>query len=152
MRIDRAGPGDAKDILALQKLAFQVEAELYADPTIAPLVETVENVRAAIVQGTVLTAVSAGIIVGAVRASLVDGQCHIARLAVHPANQRQGVAMGLMLAIEELVPASGYALYTGHRSEGNLRLYAKLGYVEVWREVVSADLSFVHMLKRSASA
>lgn len=152
MRVEQAEPGDAEDILALQKLAFQVEAELYGDPAIAPLVETVEDVRAAIVRGKVLKALAAGAIVGSVRASVADGLCHVARLAVHPANQRQGVAMRLMAAVEELVPAAGYALYTGHRSEGNLRLYARLGYVEVRREVVSADLSFVHMLKVGVSS
>jgi ribosomal protein S18 acetylase RimI-like enzyme len=149
MRVEQAEPDDAEDILALQKLAFQVEAELYGDPGIAPLVETVEDVRAAIVRGVVLKAVTGDAIVRSVRASVADGRCHIARLAVHPANQRQGVAKRLMEAVQELVPASGYALYTGHRSEGNLRLYARLGYVEVRREVVSADLSFVHMLKVS---
>lgn len=150
MRVEQAGPGDAEDILTLQRLAFRVEAELYGDPAIAPLVETVEGVRAAIVRGVVLKAVVGDTIVGSVRASVVDGRCHIARLAVHPANQRQGVARRLMVAVEELVPASGYALYTGHRSEGNLRLYARLGYVEVRREEVSADLSFVHMVKVGA--
>lgn len=145
--IEWAGPDDAEEILTLQKLAFRVEAELYGDHAIAPLVETDEQIREAISRDIVLKAVVAETIVGSVRASVVHGQCHIARLAVHPANQRQGVAMQLMMAVEKMAMASEYALYTGHRSTANLRLYARLGYVETRREMISAELTFVHMVK-----
>jgi 2-aminoadipate transaminase len=43
MRIDRATVEDAKEILDLQKLAYQSEAEIYNDYTIPPLTQTLEE-------------------------------------------------------------------------------------------------------------
>jgi len=38
-------------------------------------------------------------------------------------------------------------LFTGHLSEGNLRLYRRLGYAEFRRERVSDHLVLVHLRK-----
>ncbi len=39
------------------------------------------------------------------------------------------------------------SLFTGHRSAGNLRLYARAGYVEQRREPVDEGLTLVHVAK-----
>jgi hypothetical protein len=39
------------------------------------------------------------------------------------------------------------APFTGHRSAGNLRLYARAGYVEQRREPVDERLTLVHLAK-----
>lgn len=43
--------------------------------------------------------------------------------------------------------ARRFELFTGHRGEGNLRLYARLGYRVFRRERVSDKLELVHMEK-----
>ena len=44
---------------------------------------------------------------------------------VHPQHQRQGIGGSLMQTIESMFPeASKFELFTGNRSEGNIRLYA----------------------------
>jgi hypothetical protein len=51
-------------------------------------------------------------------------------------------------AIEEYFPAADhYVLFTGHLSEGNLRLYNKLGYTEFRKEEVSPRLQLVYLEK-----
>jgi hypothetical protein len=39
------------------------------------------------------------------------------------------------------------ALFTGHRSAGNLRLYLRAGYTEQRRQPVDDVLTFVHLRK-----
>jgi ribosomal protein S18 acetylase RimI-like enzyme len=67
--------------------------------------------------------------VGSVRGRLEGDTCHIGRLVVHPRLQRRGIGARLMREIEGRFPkARRYELFTGHLSEGNLRLYRRLGY------------------------
>ena len=51
---------------------------------------------------------------------------------------------------EEFADARRYELFTGHLSEGNLRLYHRLGYREFKREPVSPNLVLVYMEKYRA--
>ena len=102
---------------------------------------------------TVLVARVGEEIVGSVRARMADGTCQVGRLAVHPRLRRRGLGARLMGEIEARFPeAERYGLFTGHLSEGNLRLYRRLGYAETREEVVSPRLRLVHLQKaRSAS-
>ena len=61
------------------------------------------------------------------RFRLVDDVLHVGRLTVAPDRQRAGIG--------------------GRRSEGNLRLYARCGDVEVRREPVHERLVLVHLEK-----
>ncbi|MFC4532914.1 GNAT family N-acetyltransferase [Sphaerisporangium dianthi] len=149
--IERARPEDAGEILTLQRAAYVVEAQLYGDPFIAPLVESLEGVRAAIDSATVLKAVDGGRIVGAVRGRLGDRAGLIGRLVVAPDRQGLGLGTALMRAIEDEMSSQvkAFDLFTGHLSEGNLRLYRRLGYRETRRERVHEHLTMVYMRKHS---
>jgi GNAT superfamily N-acetyltransferase len=146
--ITRATPGDAQEILDLQKLAYQSEAAIYQDYTIPPLIQTLPEMEAELQKRLFLKAVAAGRIVGSVRAHLQQGTCCIGRLIVHPAYQNQGLGRKLMGEIEGCFPqAQRYELFTGHRSERNLYLYKKLGYRRVRMEQVSEKLTMVFLEK-----
>lgn len=146
--IELASPEDAEVILALQRLAYQREAELYGDYAIAPLTESLPDLQQTFERSCVLKVTAGGHFVGSVRGHQDAGVCHVARLMVHPDTQGQGIGAALMLSIEAEFPsADRFALFTGHKSEGNLRLYARLGYREVRREAVHAGLCLVHMEK-----
>lgn len=148
MLISEAVPEDAGAILALQRLSFWREAEIYGDFTIAPLTETLADLSTAISAGGLLKAVEGETIVGAVRGAVVATSCKVGRLMVHPDMRRRGIAVRLMLAIESwFVEARAFELFTGHLSTGNLRLYSRLGYRETSREVVDERLTLVHMRK-----
>ena len=148
MRIERATLEDAAEILALQHQAYQSEAALYNDPTIAPLTETLEALRADFGDHIVLKATIDGTIIGSVRAQLRLDTCYVGRLLVHPDWQNRGIGTQLMRAVEEACSAATrLELFTGHKSDRNLYLYRKLGYREFKRERVHDALTLVFMEK-----
>jgi ribosomal protein S18 acetylase RimI-like enzyme len=149
LRIAVATPDDADALIALQRLAFQPEAERYGDPGIPPMVETPAQLRACLAGQTILKAERAGRLVGSVRGRLGDaGTCHIGRLATHPDLQGRGIGAALMRAIEARIPqARRFELFTGHLSVRTIRLYERLGYREFTRAPESALVERVYMEK-----
>jgi predicted N-acetyltransferase YhbS len=147
VEISPAGPDDAGELLTVQRAAFVTEAQLYGDPRLPALVETLEELRSAL--GLALVARCGPRIVGSVRARVEDGVLRVGRLVVAPDQQRRGVGQALMEAIEGAAGSGVHTatLFTGHRSVGNLRLYERLGYVEQRREPVDEQLTFVHLAK-----
>jgi ribosomal protein S18 acetylase RimI-like enzyme len=151
--IDRACRPDADEILTLQKLAYQSEAELYGVFDIPPLRQTVAEMESDIERQVVLRAVNAGRIIGSVRAYAARGTCHIGRVIVHPDCQNRGLGRQLMAAIEREFPdVARYELFTGQRSERNLHFYRKLGYRPCRTERLSDVLSLVFLEKPAPSA
>ncbi len=144
---------DAPAILDLQKLAYHTEAILYHDWSIPPLTQTLAELRAEFTDWKILKASQGNRIIGSVRAIERKGICSIGRLMVHPQHQRQGIGGRLMQTIESMFPeASKFELFTGNRSEGNIRLYERLGYHSSRSERMSANLSLVFFEKRGPRA
>lgn len=148
--VERAGPQDAGEILTVQRAAYVAEAQLYGDPFIPSLVESVEQLRKVLSgDAVVLKAMLGGRLAGAVRAQFSDHTCLVGRLVVAPDLQGRGIGRRLLAALEDEVAgrADACVLFTGHLSETNLRLYRRLGYSETHRERVAAHLTLVHMRK-----
>ena len=149
--IEDAAPADAAAILALQRLCYQSEARRYGDRTIPPLTQTLPELRAEFATSVILAARLGERIIGSVRAREEGGCVSIGRLIVHPEYQRRGLGTALMAAIEwRFAPPACFELFTGHRSDGNLQFYRRLGYVEHRREAVSDRLCLVYLRKRVA--
>jgi indole-3-glycerol phosphate synthase len=150
---ERATIGDAQAILNLQKLAFQLEAELYQDWMMSPLTETLEELAGEFEMQRFLKAVSNGELVGSVRAHLKHGTCFIGRLIVHPHWQNQDIGAKLMASIESCFgDAQRYELFTGARSERNLHLYQKLGYRSFRSEKLNDQVTLVFLEKQNPAA
>ncbi|MFJ6508710.1 GNAT family N-acetyltransferase [Streptomyces sp. NBC_01558] len=150
--ISAATEQDAEQILKLQYLCYQSEAELYGDYGIEPLTQPLDSLRAELAGGTVLVARLGDEVVASVRGAVdADGTARINKLIVHPRMQRHGLGGRLLAAIETRLGADGAAtsfqLFTGHRSEHNLRLYRKHGYAPVSREQVDERLTLVTLAK-----
>jgi ribosomal protein S18 acetylase RimI-like enzyme len=146
--ISLAVPGDAKAILALQRLAYESEAELYNDWSLPPLTQTLESLQSEMPVSIVLKAVAAGQIIGSVRAKAVGAVGQIGRLVVHPDHQRQGLGSTLLERVEiELQGVSTYELFTGVKSEANIRLYQRHGYRIDRMQVLSPTVSIAFMQK-----
>ncbi|PRX98636.1 GNAT family N-acetyltransferase [Allonocardiopsis opalescens] len=149
--IAAAEPGDAGEILTVQRAAFVAEAQLYGDPFIAPLVESAEQIRAAIERGAVaLKALDGHRLVGAVRALPAGRSCLVSRLAVAPDRQGGGVGRALLAALPDAVAAAApeaedLVVHTGHLSAEDLRLYRGFGFAETGRERMDDHLTLVHL-------
>ncbi len=148
MIIERAALKDALEILALQKLAFQGEAELHQDYSIPPLNQTLDETIQEFHDQIVLKASIDGRIVGSVRAFAENSTCVIGKLIVHPEHQNQGIGTRLLNEIEALFKDSNrFELFTGYKSERSLYLYRKFGYNEFSRKVVSEKLTLIFLEK-----
>jgi len=127
--IEKATVSDAEELLALQKLAYRSEAEIYNDFSIPPLIQTLESMKEDFKNQLFLKAFLDGRIIGSVRAYSKEETCHIGRLIVHPDYQNRGIGTRLMNDIERIFNGcKRFELFTGDKSERNLRLYQELGY------------------------
>jgi len=147
--IRMASKEDAAAVLALQKLAYQSEARLYNDWTISPLVQTIESLLEEFAGSVVLKAMLDDRLVGSVRARLNGDTYEIARLAVHPDLQGRGIGSELLRRIEDRFDnITRYELFTGSKSEANIRLYERHGYKITHTRPISEKVSFTFMEKR----
>ncbi|MCD9877448.1 GNAT family N-acetyltransferase [Streptomyces guryensis] len=127
---------DAEQIFRLQYLCFQSEAALYGNYRIDPLVQSLDSVRQEVTADCVYVARLGEEVVGSVRGRVTeDGSASIGKLCVHPRLQGHGIGARLLRAAESALAeergAKVFRLHTGHRSEGNLRLYRRVGYQAV---------------------
>ncbi|NJK98984.1 MAG: GNAT family N-acetyltransferase [Bacteroidales bacterium] len=150
MKIDKAELTDLKDILDLQKLAYRQEAEIYNDFNIPPMTQNIDSLKTEWQNGIVIKAEINGQIIGSVRAELIDNICKIGKLIVKPDFQNQGIGKRLMTEIERLFnTCSTYKLFTGDKSEKNLTLYRKLGYIDFKTEQINNNLKLIYLQKRN---
>ena len=148
-RIERASADDAPAILALQRLAYQSEARLYDDFDLPPLTQALDSLRAEFEGARVLKALEGDVLVGSVRARDADGTCHVGRLIVSPQLQGRGLGTRLLRSIEAEFPkVDCFELFTGSRSEANIRLYERLGYRRSREQVLSPAVTLVFLEKR----
>lgn len=127
-----AGSEDLDEILSLQKLCFQREADRVGNPDIAPMSESREDLGKDFSSVTnpmiLLKLVEDRRIVGSVRARQMDGTVQIGRLIVHPEYRNRGYGRKLMEAIECCFSHARFELFTGEHNTETLRLYQNLGY------------------------
>lgn len=150
----RAEPADAGEILTLQRAAYVIEARLYREWDLPPLVETVEEVAEAIGRTTVLKAVRGGRIVATGRARQDGATVHLGRFAVAPDLQGRGLGSRLIAALEATAGpgTERFELFTGMDSEPNLRLYKRCGYTEYRRGPGLPGIELVYLEKPAQSA
>jgi GNAT superfamily N-acetyltransferase len=148
VRVETATPADAEELLALQKTAYQEEAERYGDFSIPPMLQTLEGMRSDLASHLYLKAMLDDRIVGAVRGRCDEGTCCVGRLIVHPDLQGQGLGQRLLHEVETRFPeARRYELFTGHASARDLHIYKKNGYREFKREPQHEGLTLVYLEK-----
>ncbi len=142
MLIETADINDAEAIIELQRIAYQSEAKLYRNWEIPPSTETLNQLSSLFSSHVFLKATVNSRIIGSVRANINNGSCHIGRLIVDPQYQNRGVGTALLVEIECKYPTCRrFELFTGIKSQKNIRLYEKAGYKAYRTEAVSSKLS-----------
>jgi ech hydrogenase subunit C len=148
--IVRATEEDVAEILALQKVAYQSEAEIYGDESVPALQQSLAELREDFKRMVFLKAVVNGKIIGAVRGYSEGDTAHILRLIVHPYFQGRGIGRRLVQEIETMWPPSvrRFEAFTGHKSKRNLALYGLLGYRPFKEVPHNQAVTWIYMEKR----
>ena len=148
VKILRALTEDLPEILSIQYLAYQSEAELFGSRDIPPLRETLSDLEAEYDKGVILKMVTEdNEIIGSVRAYASEGTAYIGKLMVHPDHRKMGYGSMLLSEIENCFAGKRYELFTSTRSIDNIRLYQKMGYQIFDEREVDSELVFVYMFK-----
>lgn len=148
--IYKANYEDLPEILQLQYLAYQSEAELFGSRDIPPLKQTLDEVIGEYNAGIILKILdNSGNIIGSVRAKEDKGTVYIGKLMVHPQHRRHGYGTRLLNEIERYFPEKRYELFTSTRSIDNIRLYQKSGYKIFKQKTVNDELQFVFLEKNT---
>ena len=149
------GAEDAGEVLTLQRAAYVTEAQAHRDVDLPPLRQLLSDLAAELGDQEVFAAGwrdQARRLVAAVRVRMRPSAptvAEVGRLTVVPDRQGEGLGSSLLAGVEGLLPASvtELRLFTGEFSEGNLRLYQRLGYTETHRQATPAGYALVHMAK-----
>ena len=143
-----AKENDITELFDLQLRAFESEAEMIGSRNVPALMESYEENASDFRNWTVLVKRDdSDRIIGAVRFRNKGDHIEIGRVMVDQEFRNQGVAIGLMSAVEELTEAKVFELYTCTRSYININLYEKLGYRTYKEERGDRDLSIAYMRK-----
>lgn len=127
---------DAGEVMTLQRAAFVQEAQIYGTADMPALTQTLDEVRSELRENDGCVAVLGGRMVGAVRARHDGAMLLIGRLAIAPDMQGEGIGTALLSAVEDRGRDLGCRtaeLFTGSRSEANIRLYERCGYRQAER-------------------
>ncbi|WBB78054.1 bifunctional NAD(P)H-dependent oxidoreductase/GNAT family N-acetyltransferase [Micromonospora sp. WMMD882] len=123
-------PDDLAELLVLQRCCWVQEALANDTLDLPPLRETLDDLRASTSTWQTWRVRRHGRLVAAVRARADGPTWTIGRLMVAPDQAGQGIG-GWLLAYAEAQAPEGTTrceLFTGHRSERNIRLYERAGY------------------------
>lgn len=147
-------PSDAGELLTLQRAAYVTEAQIYDDPHLAALVQTLDDLARELGSSIGLKAVVGHRMVGAIRGRVEGHTCHIRRLVVAPDLQRRGIGTRLLdgLEAELTMDVARFELYVGSLSVATLRFYERAGYHEFRRERTEPNMELIFMEKPSPSA
>ena len=120
MNITQVNLDDLSEILQLQYLAYQSEADLFGSRDIPPLKQTLDEVIAEYNDGIILKMCDdSGKIIGSIRAKENAGTVYIGKLMVHPDYRHNGYGTQLLQEIECRFPqraGAGILRPAGRRS------------------------------------
>ena len=125
-----ASPGDAAELLVLQRCCWVDEAIANSRLDLPALVESEDEVAEGLRTWSTWCVWSGGRIVGSVRARREADAWEIGRLMVAPDRRHTGLGRRLLAFAERQAPddVATAGLFTGEHSDRNILLYQKAGY------------------------
>ena len=153
VQVEQATIADAQEILEVQKLSYRSEAEIYNDYSLAPLIQTYQELMDDFKKQIFLKITVEGQIIGSVRGYESEGTCYISRLFTHPSFHNFGLGSKLINAIEQTFPkAKKFEVFTWHQSKRNIYFYQTNGYKTTKTVKVSDQISNVYLEKPGQDA
>ncbi|RAL22588.1 GNAT family N-acetyltransferase [Thermoflavimicrobium daqui] len=150
IKLQVTDPQIAKQILAVQIPAYQIEAKLIGFDQIPQLRETVDSLVKSPL--TFYGYIKEEKIVGVIGYEVLNGILEFDRLVVHPDYFRQGIGQSLMQHVFDVeTNVHKYLLSTGADNTPALRLYKKLGFIEVKQKEV-APCFFLTFLEKEVKS
>lgn len=148
LAVSKARKEDLREILDLQYVAYQSEAELLGNKDIPPLKQSFEDIEDEFSKSLFLKVTDENEkIVGSVRGRASEDTLHVGKLIVHPPLQGQGIGTRLLQEIERISECSRLELFTSSKSSRNIKLYEKIGYSIFKKEKISEELTFIYLHK-----
>jgi ribosomal protein S18 acetylase RimI-like enzyme len=142
--LDLADPATAEALVAVQRAAYRVEAELLGTDDLPPLRERPADLRAS--GERFLGAWLDGRLVGAVSwKEDPRGTVDIHRLAVDPGAFRRGIGSALLQALDARLEPARTVVATGAANLPARRLYETRGFRPVAEQVASGGVRIVNM-------
>jgi ribosomal protein S18 acetylase RimI-like enzyme len=136
--------GTLEEIVALQRASYAVEAELIGAPSLPPMKDTPEQLRAS--GETFLGAARTGRLLGIVSYKRDGATVDIHRLAVHPSAFRRGIAGTLLDALEAREgDAAHWIVGTGAGNAPARALYERRGFAVTEERIVPGGIRWVRM-------
>lgn len=106
VRIDLITAEHAGELMTVRRAAFVTEAQVYGDPHLPVLTESLEDIDEDLAREDVVT-LGAWIgtrLVGSIRVAIDGTRAKLGRLAVTPDLQKQGIGTALLLKVLEYLP------------------------------------------------
>ncbi|BDZ62945.1 hypothetical protein Lsed01_02428 [Demequina sediminis] len=150
IRIDVVTVDDAGELLTVRRAAFVSEAQVFNDPNIPALTQTLEELIVDLQSEDVVTlgAWKGHRLIGSIRVGIEDDKATIGRLAVAPDQQGHGIGTQLLFAVLAYLPENTREVwvFTGQNSKHNISLYNKHGYEHQFDQV-AGDLTYAYLRK-----
>lgn len=148
--LDHQRVSTARQIHAVQVLAYTQEVQLLGADGFSPLMRSVEDVRSS--EEKFLGAFVRGELVGAVSVGPDEETVDlcIAALVVAPQWQKRGVETSLIEAVLALYGTEDLTVQTGAKNLAALHLYARYGFAEICRWLVGRGPLELVKLRRPA--
>ncbi|HOV14856.1 MAG TPA: GNAT family N-acetyltransferase, partial [Spirochaetota bacterium] len=151
LKIVPAKKENLSDILNLQILCYQSEAINCNDFDIPPLNYKIQDIENEFNDKIFFIASFNDKLIGSIRGYQKDETLFIEKIIVHPDFQNLGIGKLLIKTIEDYFKDCKICeLFTGSRSEKNLKLYNKLGY-QIYKEEKINDYYGIVFLKKTKS-
>jgi GNAT superfamily N-acetyltransferase len=147
--LDLADDATLAAVVALQRAGYAVEAELIGAPSLPPLTETPEQLRAS--GETFLGATDGGTLLGVVSYKRDGAIVDIHRLVVHPGAFRRGIATALLDALERReAGAMHWIVGTGAANLPARTLYERRGFAVAEERIVPGGVKWVRLDRTGA--
>ena len=150
VRVAKVMPVDAGELLTLRRAAFVSEAQLYNDPHLPALTQTLDELIADLESEGVVTlgAWRGHRLVGSIRVGIEGDKANLGRLAVAPDVQGHGIGTRLLFAVLQYLPETTKEVwvFTGQDSKQNIALYNKAGFEHEY-DRTAGDLTYAYLRK-----